>query len=56
MLYPSQETMENLIWYASIALVFYLLARWVTPQSSQVDKDIDEILTREEYKVKGRFN
>lgn len=47
--------MENILWYAGIALVIYLLAKFWNP-SPAIDKDIDEILTKEEYKVKGRFD
>lgn len=47
--------MENIIWYAGIALMVYVFAKWWAPQVSTVDKEIDDILSREEYKVKGRF-
>ena len=47
--------MENFFLYATIAIVFYLLIRWFTPATAPVEREIEEILSREQYKVKGRF-
>ena len=48
--------MENLIWYFGIGLLLYVIVNWLTSSPKiTIDKEINDILTKEEYKVKGRF-
>ncbi|MBI4441053.1 hypothetical protein HY639_02705 [Candidatus Woesearchaeota archaeon] len=47
--------MENILWYAGIGMVLYFMVRWLSPGQG-IDNELDEILTSDQYKVKGRFD
>ncbi len=46
--------MENIIWYAGVAVALYFLMRLLQPQHA--DNELDDILSKDEYKVKGRLD
>ena len=37
-------------------VIAYLLYEWLAPRKNEYEEDLKEILDRDQYKVKGRFD